>query len=393
MKLTFKDLKQQKFFIEAEPSETIATLKEKISTEKGWEVAQQKLIYSGKILQDQNTIGSYNIEEKGFIVCMISKPKAPPVDKEASGSSASTPKKPTPSTPAHPVELPATPAAPSTSSRTQNQNVPETPSPAGTGAAAAPEPAAAPSFNDPSALAMGAQREAAIQNMLEMGYVREDIDRAMRAAFFNPDRAVEYLLMGIPEHLQQEQRQPAPRQAQAGQAAVNPTSPPVAAQPAAAASEGENVNLFEAAANAARQRQQGGGAAAGAGLGNLEFLRNNAQFQQLRQVVQQQPHMLEPILQQVSQGNPGLAALINQNQEAFLQLLGENSDIDDDGPGGAMPPGTHQVVVTEEERQAIERLCRLGFERDLVIQAYFAFDKNEELAANFLFEQPEGDDE
>ncbi|RPB26786.1 UV excision repair protein Rad23 [Terfezia boudieri ATCC MYA-4762] len=397
MKLTFKDLKQQKFFVEAEPSETIATLKEKISTEKGWEVAQQKLIYSGKILQDQNTIGSYNIEEKGFIVCMISKPKAPPADKEAAGSSASTPKKVAPSTPAQQVAPLATPAAPSAPSRTQN--VPETPSPAGTGAAAAaaaaavPEPAAAPSFNDPSALAMGAQREAAIQNMLEMGYERENIDRAMRAAFYNPDRAVEYLLMGIPEHLQQEQRQPPARQAAMGQPAANPASPPAAVSPAAAAPEGENVNLFEAAANAARQRQQGGGAGAGAGLGNLEFLRNNPQFQQLRQVVQQQPQMLEPILQQVSQGNPGLAALINQNQEQFLQLLGENSDNDDDGPGGAMPPGTHQVVVTEEERQAIERLCRLGFERDLVIQAYFAFDKNEELAANFLFEQPDGDDE
>lgn len=94
----------------------------------------------------------------------------------------------------------------------------------------------------------------------------------------------------------------------------------------------------------------GAGAAAG-GLGNLDFLRNNPQFQQLRQVVQQQPQMLEPILQQVSAGNPQLAQLIGQHPDQFLQLLSEDGD--NDAP---LPPGAQAISVTEEEREAIERV-------------------------------------
>lgn len=67
--------------------------------------------------------------------------------------------------------------------------------------------------------------------------------------------------------------------------------------------------------------------------------------------MQQQPQMLEPILQQVGAGNPQLAQLIGQNQEQFLQLLSE--DIDDDSQ---LPPGAQAISVTEEERDAIERV-------------------------------------
>lgn len=64
--------------------------------------------------------------------------------------------------------------------------------------------------------------------------------------------------------------------------------------------------------------------------------------------------MLEPILQQVGQGNPQLAALISQNPDAFLQLLSEGADGDDDGE--ALPPGGIPISVTQEEAEAIDRV-------------------------------------
>ncbi|EFR01318.1 nucleotide excision repair protein RAD23 [Nannizzia gypsea CBS 118893] len=374
MKLTFRDLKQQKFVIEAEPSEKILDVKEKIATEKGWPASQQKLIYSGKILQDDNTVESYSIEEKGFIVCMVSKPKAAAPSAAAASSSqtpAAAPPAPTPATPSAPARVNAPPL-----------QTPATPSPAGGASSGASSGA---TFNDPSALLMGNQGQEAITQMLAMGFSRGDIDRAMRAAYFNPDRAIEYLLNGIPDEPERE----APSAPAAGSAR------PAATEGASESQVQESLNLFEQAAAQAsgggsgRSRGAGAGAGAGSGesagsLGSLEFLRNNPHFQQLRQLVQQQPQMLEPILQQVGAGNPQLAQLIGQNQEQFLQLLSE--DVDDETQ---LPPGAQSISVTEEERDAIERLCRLGFSRDSVIQAYFACDKNEELAANFLFDQPD----
>lgn len=170
------------------------------------------------------------------------------------------------------------------------------------------------------------------------------------------------------------------------------------------------MNLFSAAA-AAQQQSGAGGAATGAGAGGgmaaFAQLRNSPQFQQLRQVVQEQPQLLQPILQSLGQSNPALLGMINQNQDAFLQMLmgpdeggeaveGAEADL------GAPPPGTQYIQITPEEDEAITRvspkmslffliffavqLVGLGFERAMVIEAFFACDKNEELAANYLFD-------
>ncbi|KAK9329419.1 hypothetical protein V1520DRAFT_385785 [Lipomyces starkeyi] len=394
MQLTLRDIKRQKWTVEVDPSDTILKVKELIQAEKGWDATQQMLIYSGKTLVDDRTVESYNIKETDFIVCMISKKKATTGAPAAEGSTSAAPATPvTPvpapvSTPAAPVAATSAPAAPPAAAPAQSET------PSGSTPTPASSAQGSSGFNDPSAFSTGSARQAAIDNMIEMGYERGEIEKAMRAAFNNPDRAVEYLLTGIPEHLVREVPQSVPQPAAtspppAAAPSIAPAVPaaapaaPTAAPAAPAAAPTAPANLFEAAAQATQQRPTPSDQAASGA--NLDFLRNSAQFQQLRDLIRQQPQFLEPILQQVAQSNPQLAALIQSNPEEFVRLLTEGAE---DEPGRG-----YQIEVTPEESAAIDRLCSLGFHRQVVIQAYFACDKNEEIAANYLFEHGHEDDE
>ncbi|KAI9101926.1 XPC-binding domain-containing protein [Phlyctochytrium arcticum] len=378
MKLTIKTLAQKTFYIEAESSETIADVKKKIEESQGFEVAQQKLIYSGKILGDASTVEECKIEEKGFMVVMTGKPKAA-----------------TSSTPAPAAAQPATPAAPSTpASQPATATAPQTATPA----AAAPAPSGP---FDASTLATGGAYESAVTNLIEMGFEREQVVRAMRAAFNNPDRAAEYLMTGIPETVSRD-RELAASQPGAAAPGTTPAAAATPAQPATTgqpADQGQFINLFDAAAQAAAQGTGGGatGAAAGGAPGaggalgdaqSLAFLRNSPQFQQLRQLVRAQPQLMQPLLQQLAQSNPQLMQMIAENQDQFFQLLNEGVEGGDEEGG----PTPQYISVPPEDEEAINRLVALGFDRALAVEAFFACDKNEELAANYLFDHGQGDE-
>merc|ERR1711874_417785 len=194
-----------------------------------------------------------------------------------------------------------------------------------------------------------------VQNIQDMGYERSQVEAALRASFNNPDRAVEYLLTGIPPQMD------------------------VGGGPAAVVGGGGS-----------------GGAPAAPGENPLAFLRDHEMFQQIRSVIQQNPNMLSTMLQQIGQSNPQLLQIISQNQEAFIRMINEGEageegeggipGLPGEGPGDALDqPGV--IQVSPQDKEAIERLKALGFPEHLVVQAYFACEKNENLAANFLLSQ------
>ncbi|KAK4054270.1 UV excision repair protein rad23 [Microbotryomycetes sp. JL201] len=418
VKITFKTLQQKQFIVEAEPSETFLDVKKKIETSQGFAVDTQKIIFSGKIQPDDKTVGDANFKDKDFCVVMVSKPKAAPASAAAAGAPATPAPASTTATAAPPAAAAPAPAVPETPAQSSAPVVaPNAPAPAPTDSTAQAPEAETPSQSNQTgssnSFLMGSALEESVQNMMAMGFPREQIMKAMRASYNNPDRAVDYLLNGIPESSMQDAPPSAPASAAPGTpspASGNASSLAQTPAPTSAGAPATNAprNLFEAAAAQSRasstqtggarasSEAESGGATGGAPTGELAALASQPIFAQLRQLVQQNPALLQPFLQQLGQSNPELLQMIERNQHEFVRFLqgGAEGDDDDGDMGDLMDQfgeggeggGEQYIQVTEEEKAAIDRLVAMGFERALVIQAYIACDRNEELAANYLLE-------
>ncbi|KAL9689513.1 hypothetical protein QQ045_009899 [Rhodiola kirilowii] len=363
MKLTVKTLKGSHFEIKVQPSDTIMAVKKNIEDVQGkdnYPCGQQLLIHNGKVLKDETSLADNKVSEDGFLVVMLSKSKTSGV----AGTSSTTSTAPTHTPTAAPTPSPVLVSALSSTAPVPPE-------------VSATNPASDAAVNNmptdiydqaASNLVASDTREQTIQDIMDIGggnWDRETVIRALRAAYNNPERAVDYLYSGIP--LAAEIAVPV---AQVGSNATVTGAP-----------NSSPLNMFP-------QESLSGGAG---GLGSLDFLRNNQQFQALRSMVQSNPQILQPMLQELGKQNPQLLRLIQDHHAEFLQLINEPPEGDDlfDEPDQEMP---HAVSVTPAEQEAIERLEAMGFDRALVIEAFLACDRNEELAINYLLENA-GDNE
>ncbi|KAI3766137.1 hypothetical protein L2E82_16187 [Cichorium intybus] len=345
MKLTVKTLKGSHFEIRVQPSDTIMAVKKNIEDVQGkdnYPCGQQLLIHNGKVLKDETTLADNKVSEEGFLVVMLSKSKS-----SNTGGTSSTQPSSTTAPPSNPTSTSS--SGPATATVT------------------APAPAVSDTYGEAASNVVNSNSvDQTVQHIMDIGggsWDKETVTRALQAAFNNPERAIDYLYSGIPDTVD---------------VAVPVSQPATGVAPVSGGPNASPLNLFP-------QEMPSGGA--GGNLGSLDFLRNNQQFQALRTMVQSNPQILQPMLQELGKQNPQLLGLIQENHAEFLQLINEPVDASEgdlfDQPDQEMP---HAISVTPEEQEAIERLEAMGFDRTLVIEAFLACDRNEELAANFLLE-------
>jgi len=186
-------------------------------------------------------------------------------------------------------------------------------------------------------------------------------------------------------------------------AAVAPVAPPQGGSPNAANANAPTMQQIATAAEsnpqlaALLQQMLASNANAQAPVSPLAAaLANVPQFEQIRQLTQSNPQLLQGIIGQLRTQNPELFNLINGNPAEFIQLLQDGLPAGATGGMPAMPgaggagagaagrPGV--IQITPQEKEAIDRLAALGFPQQVAAEAYIVCGKNEELAANYLFE-------
>uniref|UniRef100_A0A2M4BQ66 UV excision repair protein RAD23 n=1 Tax=Anopheles marajoara TaxID=58244 RepID=A0A2M4BQ66_9DIPT len=393
MKITLKTLKQQTFHVEVDvEKDTVRMLKEKIFNESGqaYPVERQWLIYLGKVMEDAHPLSQYNLDDKKFVVVMNKKSTAAATtDAETAGASSSE-RPAADQTPAvNETERLATKkesesdsdsvAKPKDAAEEESASQKKTAAPESASAAAAPSANQQKAETDQKAPPTGegqATRDEPnrenvsrewmenVRRISEMGYPEVSVIVALEICGNNREAAVEYLMDNAADMAVDLLEQ------QSGETA------PAASVPGIGVSGLQAPDMAVAAGAAGSERP-------------LAFLRENPVFFEMKRLLQEDPNLLPYLMHRIQYSNPNLMRIIAENQEEFLAMLNENSEVAPDGAAQELESIAAAMVnsLTPSDMDAIDRLKALGYPEHLVIQAYIACERDEYKAAEFLVSQ------
>lgn len=336
MKITIKTLKQEAFQIEVDPEkDTVRTLKEKFSREskQDYPVERQRLIYLGKIMEDDDPLSQYNLDDKKFVVVMNKKPAAAPAAAEPAAAPAATSSAKSESAP---VASAAATEKPKEEEKPKEDKKPE------------PEP---PQDDI----------QIKIQRITEMGYSEEEARIALEICDNNPDRAVEYLLSEIATS----SMPPSAGGGGGGGSALGGSGGLAGSQESRLAFLREHPTFLEM----------------------KRLLQEDPSL--LPQLLQKIQSSNPDLMRIISENQVEFLALINEGAD------GAGPDGRSGGVPRELETTAAAMVdsLTQSDMDAIDRLKALGYPEHLVIQAYIACERNEYQAAEFLVSQTLDDDE
>ncbi|XP_049848960.1 UV excision repair protein RAD23 homolog [Schistocerca gregaria] len=355
MKIHLSTVQREVYKIDVDPEELVSTLKKRIEQLYKYPFPQQYLIYKGQFLDNNKKLSQYNVSENDNLVIYV-KPMA---------NSNNTQKNTT-------VEADSQIPASGKSTENSNTTMPQNSASTAQTNTTMPLANSRPTQENLRGMVSDAEHEATVNRIVDMGFDLDQVILALDRSFQNPERAVQYLVSGeipdVDEELSQTELAHLPSATYPNSQAQNQGN-----------SRTDNSNFFD-------------------------FLVNNEHLDEIRNQIRENPELLEQLLQNLAEIDPNIISLINDNLDEFMHFIqdppqnraarvsNENSqpqqevgNVEGQNMGGNNTE-IHYISVSEEENEAIQRLCNLGFERPKVIVAFLACDKDEQMAANYLLE-------
>ena len=309
MKVIIKNLKKMTYETNInDDSSTILELKEEIQKQHGFESSNLKLLKDGIILDNSKTLKDYNIIEDSIITMMITKAKISNKDKKEITSENNNNEE--------------------IKNETEEKKIEE--------------------------IKKKPKRDYSIQinQLVEMGFIKSEVEIAIKAAKGNIDKAIEYLSKGV-----------------------------------------KNIKIKEESEDEEENKKEC----------DLKILDNKTDIEIAASVVKilvnSKKYSINQVLNLIQRNDSDLYKRIKDQEKYFIELLNNPISEEDTNIYNAYSKKTgwdnfhkkntksNKIKLTKNEYEAVKRLKNLANVSEYqAYEAYIICDKNENLAANYLLE-------